>query len=79
MRKIVGAGRPGRWLVRRATAEDSPDKAVHSFLSAAQAGDQKRLAGLLTTAAQAEAQKNGVNFELDSYQNASFQLEQYEF
>ncbi len=63
----------------QASADDSPDKAVHDFLSAAQAGDQKRLSGLLTTAAQTEAQKNGVNFELDSYQNASFQLEQYEF
>lgn len=63
----------------QASADDSPDKAVHDFLSAAQAGDQKRLSSLLTTAAQTEAQKNGVNFELDSYQNASFQLEQYEF
>jgi len=59
--------------------DDSPDKAVHGFLSAAQAGDQKRLTSLLTQAAQAEAAKNGVNFELDSYQNASFQLEQFEY
>jgi hypothetical protein len=58
---------------------DSPDKTVSAFLKAAQTGDKPLLAALLSTIARAETAKNGINFQLDSYQNSKFEVGKYEF
>ena len=44
-------------------AEATPDMAVKEFLSAARAGDQKKLTLLLSKVSQEQAAKNNVNFE----------------
>ncbi len=58
---------------------ESPDKVVEQFLAAATAGDQRKLAALMTKAAREETQKYNINFELESYQNATFKIGEYEF
>ncbi len=60
-------------------AEATPDMAVKEFLTAARAGDQKKLTLLLSKASQEQAAKNNVNFELDSYQNATFEVGEFEY
>jgi hypothetical protein len=62
-----------------AAADATPDQAVKEFLSAARSGDQKRLTLLLSKASQEQAAKNNVNFELDSYQNATFEVGEFEY
>ncbi len=57
----------------------TPDKTVIQFLEAARAGDQKRLADLMTGAARQQTAKHNVNFELESYQNASFEVGKFEY
>ena len=62
-----------------AISDAMPDAAVKEFLSAAKGGDQKRLTVLLSSKAKEEAAKNNVNFELDAYQNASFEVGEFEY
>lgn len=56
-----------------------PDKAIATFLKAAQTGDTPLLAALLSTVARAETAKNNINFQLDSYQNSRFEIGKYEY
>lgn len=58
---------------------ETPDKVVIKFLEAARTGDQKRLAEFMTAAARDQTAKHSINFELESYQNASFEVGKYEF
>ncbi len=59
--------------------EETPDKTVVKFLEAARSGDQKRLAEFMSAAAREQTAKHSINFELESYQNASFEVGKFEF
>jgi hypothetical protein len=58
---------------------ETPDKVVIRFLEAARTGDQKRLAEFMTAAAREQTAKHSINFELEAYQNASFEVGKFEF
>jgi hypothetical protein len=74
-----GKSQPAGGAAGQTVDDGTPDKAVKEFLSAARAGDQKKLTLLLSKAAQEQASKNNVNFELDSYQNATFEVGEFEY
>ncbi len=57
----------------------TPDKTVIEFLKAARSGDQHRLSSLMTDKAKDQTSKHNVNFELESYQNASFEVGEFEY
>ncbi len=59
--------------------KETPDKAVIQFLQAAKAGDQHRLATLMTEKAREVTEKHNVNFELETYRDASFDVGEYEY
>jgi hypothetical protein len=58
---------------------EAPDKVVAQFLEAARSGDQRKLAGLMTKVARDETISHNINFELESYQNATFQVGEVEY
>jgi hypothetical protein len=58
---------------------ETPDKVVAQFLEAARSGDQRKLAGLMTKAARDETTSHNINFELESYQNATFKVGDFEY
>jgi hypothetical protein len=58
---------------------ETPDKIVDQFLKAAKSGDQQKLSQLLSNSAREETQKHGINFELDSYRDATFELGGFEY
>lgn len=57
----------------------APDKVVEQFLEAARSGDQRKLASLMTQTAREEAAKHNINFELESYQSATFKVGDFEY
>ncbi|HEX3997786.1 MAG TPA: hypothetical protein VHX65_04490 [Pirellulales bacterium] len=57
----------------------APDKTITAFLKAAQTGNKPLLSALLSTVARAETAKNGISFQLDTYQNSKFEVGKYEF
>jgi hypothetical protein len=58
---------------------DAPDKVVKEFLSAAKSGDQQKLSLLLSDAARKETHAHGIDFELDSYRDATFEVGSFEY
>ena len=62
-----------------ADANATPDKVVRQFLDAARSGDQKKLSNLMTKKAREETAKHNINFELDSYQHATFAVGDFEY
>jgi hypothetical protein len=58
---------------------DAPDKVVLQFLEAARSGDQRKLSQLMTEKARKETTDQNINFELESYQNATFEVGEVEY
>jgi hypothetical protein len=59
--------------------DETPDKVLIQFLDAAKLGDQKKLSALMSKVARAEAEKYHIDFELQSYKDATYKLGQYEY
>jgi len=59
--------------------KETPDKIVDQFLKAAKSGDQQKLSQLLSNSAREETQKHGINFELDSYRDATFEIGKFQY
>jgi hypothetical protein len=57
----------------------TPDKVLKQFLDAARLGDQKKLSTLMSKLAREEAEKYHIDFELQSYKDATYDLGQYEY
>ncbi len=75
----VGHESTGKAATTAHGKSETPDKVVEQFLKAAKSGDQQKLSQLLSKAAQEETSKHGIDFELDSYHNAVFKLEGFEY
>jgi hypothetical protein len=58
---------------------DAPDKVVLQFMEAAKSGDQKKLSDLMSEAARRETDAYHIDFELDSYRNATFEVGETEY
>jgi hypothetical protein len=58
---------------------ETPDKVVKEFLSAAKSGDQQKLSQLLSATARKETHDHGIDFELDSYKDATFEIGSFEY
>jgi hypothetical protein len=58
---------------------DTPDKVVKEFLNAAKSGDQQKLSQLLSDAARKETHDHMIDFELDSYRDATFDVGTFEY
>jgi len=61
------------------TKDETPDKLLVQFLNAAKLGDQKKLSALMSKLAREEAEKYHIDFELQSYKDATYKLGQYEY
>ncbi len=59
--------------------DETPDKVLTQFLDAAKLGDQKKLSALMSQLARKEAETYHIDFELQSYKDASYKLGQYEY
>jgi hypothetical protein len=58
---------------------ETPDKIVKEFLNAAKSGDQNKLSQLLSDTARKETHDHNIDFELDSYRDATFEIGSFEY